>query len=873
MIPLKLTLSGFLSYRDPVEIDFTTFELACISGPNGAGKSSLLDAITWALFGQARKRDESLINTPSSAAEVCIIFSYEGNFYRVQRTLPRGKTTNLHFFIFQGNRDSRIEGREVLTILDSQISTLGSWKPLDERTLRETQAAIERTLRLDYETFVNASFFLQGNADQFTQQRPGDRKRILGKILGLDIWEVYRERAVEQRKVIEANIVKLDGRLAEISVELAEEESRRAHLTHLEADLGRLSQARQAQETALDGMRKIAAALAEQRKLVEALARQLDATHRRSDEAKLRQIARQEEKETYSQVLERAPAIEAAHAAWQKARSELERWEGIAAQFREHEKRRQGPLDEINAERARLEQEVQALQGQQAALVDQQTEVNNLQSQIETARQGLADAEAALLRRAALDIELQSARQSQANARAENPRLKAEMDELKQRIDQLSQVEGAVCPTCGQPLSTEDRQSLIASLTAEGREKGVKYRANKAVLEQADRLVHSLEAQIQDLSRAETDARTQAQIIAQLTTRQGALQSQVQSWESTGAPRLQEITLGLQDETFASEARARLAEVDAELKAIGYDAAAHDAVRRAESEWRTAEADLRTLESARAALAPLEREIADLGSQIVNLQTEVTRQQQDYDTAAASLAAAEAQAPDLSTAERSLLAVQEQENRLRLDVGGARQKVLVLDDLKKRRKEYNTEREGYARQVGQYKLLERAFSKDGVPALLIEQALPQIEAKANEILDRLSDGNMSVRFITQAAFKEKRREDLKETLDIQISDSTGTRDYEMFSGGEAFRVNFAIRLALSEVLAQRAGARLQTLIIDEGFGSQDALGRQRLVEAINLVRQDFAKILVITHIDELKDAFPTRIEVEKTERGSVVRVV
>ncbi|HWQ83560.1 MAG TPA: SbcC/MukB-like Walker B domain-containing protein, partial [Anaerolineales bacterium] len=98
------------------------------------------------------------------------------------------------------------------------------------------------------------------------------------------------------------------------------------------------------------------------------------------------------------------------------------------------------------------------------------------------------------------------------------------------------------------------------------------------------------------------------------------------------------------------------------------------------------------------------------------------------------------------------------------------------------------------------------------------------------------------------------------------------RDYEMFSGGEAFRVNFAIRLALSEILAQRAGARLQTLVIDEGFGSQDALGRQRLIEAINMVREDFAKILVITHIDELKDAFPNRIEVEKTDRGSTVRV-
>jgi exonuclease SbcC len=134
-------------------------------------------------------------------------------------------------------------------------------------------------------------------------------------------------------------------------------------------------------------------------------------------------------------------------------------------------------------------------------------------------------------------------------------------------------------------------------------------------------------------------------------------------------------------------------------------------------------------------------------------------------------------------------------------------------------------------------------------------------------------GTMSVNFVTQAAYKDKQRGDLKETLDIQIRDGAGKRDYEMFSGGEAFRVNFAIRLALSEVLAQRAGARLQTLVIDEGFGSQDALGRQRLVEAINLVRQDFAKILVITHIDELKDQFPTRIDVEKTGRGSIVRIV
>jgi exonuclease SbcC len=132
---------------------------------------------------------------------------------------------------------------------------------------------------------------------------------------------------------------------------------------------------------------------------------------------------------------------------------------------------------------------------------------------------------------------------------------------------------------------------------------------------------------------------------------------------------------------------------------------------------------------------------------------------------------------------------------------------------------------------------------------------------------------MNFRFETQREYKNSKREDLRETLDMVISDSLGERDYEMFSGGEAFRVNFAIRLSLSKVLARRAGARLQTLVIDEGFGSQDAEGRQRLVEAINLVQDDFEKILVITHLEELKDVFPTRIEVEKTNSGSQLRVM
>jgi exonuclease SbcC len=109
---------------------------------------------------------------------------------------------------------------------------------------------------------------------------------------------------------------------------------------------------------------------------------------------------------------------------------------------------------------------------------------------------------------------------------------------------------------------------------------------------------------------------------------------------------------------------------------------------------------------------------------------------------------------------------------------------------------------------------------------------------------------------------------LIDTLDILIADAQGTRPYETYSGGEAFRVNFAIRLALARLLAQRSGTALQMLIVDEGFGTQDTEGCDRLISAINAIASDFACILTVTHMPHFKEAFQARIEVCKTLNGS-----
>ena len=852
MIPQKMRLSGFLSYLEPVEIDFTQFNLACISGANGAGKSTLLDAITWALFGQARRRDESLINSSADAADVTLDFKYEGDLYRVRRTNRRGKASMLELFIWDSD---------------------GKWRPLTEHSLRETEAHIQKILSMDYETFINASFFLQGKADQFAQQRPGDRKRILSSILGLEVWETYREGAFTKRRKCENDLTGLEGILDEIENELLQEDERRQRLQTLEERLKQLSVVRQTQESALEQQRRLMASFEEQRRMVEVFARQVETAKQRVEQRTADLETRESEYQQYQLQLDSAQEIEAAYEEWQRTQHELEHWNEIAGQFREQETLRAEPLMAIERERSRLEQERETLETEKKKISELDLQLPELEIQINEQSQNISNILEKLAMQAALEDEVKFLQQQQSDLSAENRRLRLEMNELKERIERLEQTEGAACPLCGQPLEQEDREGLIRQLEAEGLEKGNTFRENQDQAREGTQRFQQIESELRDLKKEDAKLRQYQRQLDQLESGKQHIQDEIASWQAVEEPRYFEVIKVLKSDAFAPEAREQLGKIDLALREIGYDAAAHDTARIREQQQRASQERFRRLEIARASLSPLGREIENLKLQLEEAEKETQKAGEEHQLAEEKYRKAMEGLPDIHQVETELFQIQEEENQVRMQVGGAIQSVEVLKTLQSRKKELVKQRDEVMLKISQLKTLERAFGKDGVPALLIEQALPEIELHANEILDRLSAGNMSVRFVTQKDYKDKKRDDKRETLEIEINDAAGGRPYELFSGGEAFRVNFAIRLALSRVLARRAGARLQTLVIDEGFGSQDAVGRQRLVEAINMVQPDFKKILVITHLEELKDVFPARIEVEKTSRGSRVSVL
>ena len=192
-----------------------------------------------------------------------------------------------------------------------------------------------------------------------------------------------------------------------------------------------------------------------------------------------------------------------------------------------------------------------------------------------------------------------------------------------------------------------------------------------------------------------------------------------------------------------------------------------------------------------------------------------------------------------------------------------------LEELAKELEKVDTRRLQLEEDQSIYQELATAFGRQGIQAMLIETVIPRLEEEANDLLGRMTDNQMHLKLETQRERRSGKGEPI-ETLEINVSDELGPRNYELYSGGESFRINLALRIALSKVLSQRMGATLPTLFIDEGFGTQDSVGRERIMDVISSIEDDFDKIIVITHLEDLKDMFPARIEVLKTTEGSTL---
>lgn len=337
--------------------------------------------------------------------------------------------------------------------------------------------------------------------------------------------------------------------------------------------------------------------------------------------------------------------------------------------------------------------------------------------------------------------------------------------------------------------------------------------------------------------------------------------------------QIQTLTQTLTEQRNTSEIQQEIITIEQKITEMGYNVEEHNRIR---AELRQAQVWLTRTEQ----LNQAKQQYPILHQRIEELETLTQERVKNLEAIQGQIDLLQQQLQETPDPTEALKQLDQliQEQRLKLDsylgqLGSLQQQQTQLEQLNAQQTELQEQLNTVRRQYRVYQELSQAFGKNGIQALMIENVLPQLEAETNQILSRLSANQLHIQFVTQRTGRSSRSAKtakMIETLEILIADARGTRSYETYSGGEAFRINFAIRLALAKLLAQRAGTSLQMLIIDEGFGTQDAEGCDRLIAAINAIASDFACILTVTHIPSLKEAFQARIEVHKTTQGSQI---
>ncbi|MBR8830594.1 MAG: Chromosome partition protein Smc [Chroococcopsis gigantea SAG 12.99] len=1004
MIPLQLRLINFLSYKEAT-IDFRGIHTACICGANGAGKSSLLEAITWAIWGYSRAQTEDeVIHSGADSVRVDYEFSLNEQVYKIIRSRTRGKSSSLDFQIKAGNDFRTLSGRKV----------------------RDTQAQIVGSLKLDYDTFINSAYLRQGQADEFMKRSPGERKKILAELLKLNQYEALAEKAKDRAKEFKAQVQQLEDSLEPIRQRVSEKTSLREELKFkareiealqaiLDEDIQQLQEltAKQSnrktseeqlswqQDNYTQTLKEYDRLRREETQLMDNLA-QLQALIDRQDTIVgdyQNYLSLQEQEEIFSQKLqlngeaqEQKQKLEnqlnqqateyALQLRDQKNKLEnLQQQEAQAQQTLSQAEKVRQDLEKLLTARRRRE-ELDKLQEQVEPLIARRTRVEQgINNSLATLRANLQqqeeqkiklDAKIAKipgLRESALSIgkriqELekkqvyqkhieekgQEKKRSQEFLHYEKKNYETQLEELVKKLETFNLTE-SICPVCQQNLDANHRHHVIS--TNEQQQEEI---SNK--IWDLETKINLGETQLQKIRDQYVEIKNELKEYENLKRQYNHYEAQLENCEDLEI-ELDSLEVAIKKNKnllanghYSEELQQELESINQKLTELNYDQQTHALVRSEENTFRAAEIKQDRINEAHKKLQSLQAEkpkilekIEELEKRIKNLNTnsiikqEIDRLEEKIKEIGYDRSQHQRVKVSLKEAQSALLVHEKlkqaqekypeeavkreqlqgrmgenidnqrqiQENirqitqqinnltdysedikqketsiktkRLELDhilgqKGQLEEKLNQINNLEKAYEETEKKIKESGKKYRVYNELSLAFGKNGIQLHMIENVLPQLEAQTNLILGKLSSNQLHVQFVTQKAGKsgsaKKREAKLLDTLEININDANGTRAYETYSGGEAFRINFSIRLALAKLLAHRAGIALQMLIVDEGFGTQDAEGCDRLIGAINAIADDFSCILTVTHMPQFKEAFQNRIEVRKTGQGSKI---
>lgn len=853
MIPSLLKIRNFMCYRDAVPVlNFDGIHVACLCGDNGSGKSTIFDAITWALWGKAsRGKNDDLISIDRNEMEVELEFYNDANRYRIIRKYTRST----------GSKSGQV-------MLDLQISDSGLYRSLSEHTSTSTQEKITRLLHLDYQTFINSAMLLQGKANEFSIKIPSERKEILATILDLSFYDELEEDAKREAERNRAEHSNLDREIAAIDQRINEKPRLEESLLKILRELENIEQTIKSIDSDLQVLRNKKETLTARDEQLKQVQRQLSGRNDEITNLQQRLDGARKNIERYNKAIIGKDEIEKGYAEYKELsekegeqNAKLRKFSELSDRKNRIDKLVTAAQNAINSERKVISARISELENRSSKLPSLQQKREDLASQ--QAEFEKTEANLAMQQKLVKDITGLISSIS-----AINSQLSAAAEEIRRKSAMISHA-GAVCPLCERELGPEEHKRIKEKLESElqqnlntSKENMYKITLNKTELGKLDKEIREKET----IFRAERDKCKQQSAVVE---KEMAEIEKAMIEIADKKPRLEQLDNCLRDRSFASEDQNSLAATMQEIKTLDYNPAIHEKITHSKNEAAKYEQLFRDLNEAQLRIESEEKTAVESQSSLTRLKEECQALTGERDALLLDLATLPGIIKQLDEAEQKRLVVLHTDRNTRDQAAQLRENIRQIDVLSESRKSKIAELQNLKQAESVYAELAKYFSKKGIQALIIEEALPEITNEANELLGKMTDNRMSMSLETQ---KGTKKGEMLETLDIKVADELGTRSYEMYSGGEAFRIDLALRIAISRLLVRRAGASMPILIIDEGFGTQDATGLEKLIEAINSIQDDFEKIFIITHLEELRDRFPVIINIVKTGDGSTISV-
>jgi exonuclease SbcC len=886
MILKKLYLKNFLIHKE-TEVEFSENGITVFIGDNGAGKSSIIEGITYGLFGKSSKGNlADLVNWGKKYAEVHLEFEKDGTEFKIERTIEiRGKTAKSEAILYKKNKNH--------------------FQPYFQKNVNRE---IPKITGVSNKTFNTSVLVKQGDIEGILNLTPKERAKVLEDILDMSVYQLLSDTIGEKRRELEATLKGISlttGNVEEIRKEINQLKKQQEQfekqkkdvsekIKKLEKEFKKLQEELKSKEKekqkAVEILNKIENLKNKKEVLTESLKEKeklfTEISEKEKQIEKLKPIVEElKEKENQIKLLTELEKIELKIDSLKEKIKQIEEDEkivknlkGIASEFEEKEKKKkeidknllelqkeQGKLEELNKKREELTKKIKETMVQGISIAKALSKLKPIYKTLELNPLLINE----FIKNNEEDIQKLSQKKDEIIQK--KGIIKNQGDELKKRIEKINQLKGT-CPTCERPLEEHTKEEILKELEKEIEQKRSEY---KKILEE-EKIINEklkLEKEVSKLLKdfksvfdkhqdADNERKTIDAKIIVLKRKLNELENlreekrEIEKFLEKHKKDFEEFkqafnTLKRTDiekikEEFnkLSQEKEKISEKIKEKVKKDELQAQIEKLKEKEKEFIEIEQFVKQKENVEKQITSVSKKIKEIEKNMKDLEKEIT---------------------EISQIEKDITSLTEEIERFSLNIENLKGKLTpveielakILQEIQNKTKNLQEEEKkleiikNLKERIEKHKKLEFALGAKGIQKIIRDNVLYKLPNITNIIFSAFDFPFKQIKFT--------------ENFDISLLAPTfENKDryvgINSISGGQKVALGLALRLAIGKFLTGKA----EFLILDEPTIHLDEQRRNDLVNILLSIKsKNFVKqLIVITHDREIEDTADTIYHVE-----------